>query len=187
MTNIKEQYTLITQSLETLTEQAKAYRKTNARAQRIYKNLKKSEKDFHLHLLLLFTAATETGWRTRTQTRGPALGFCQLEPTTVKWLLEKYPFIYPSYVTYGKVCDELPFEKGDRLNYILARMRYYTTPEPIPKLCLKKKASLADFYDYYKKHYNTFEGKATRKHFYEAVSDVLLDDWLIRESLKHDY
>lgn len=103
--------------------------------------------------LLMLTAAVETNLGSYIyQVSGPAKGLFQMEPETFRWLRDKYSPRWPIL----KYCHPEQLEYNHRIAIIFARLRYLTTPEPLPDH--RDYLAMAI---YWKKHYNTVKGKGT--------------------------
>jgi hypothetical protein len=123
--------------------------------------------------LLVFTCANESeGGTYLKQEGGPALGIYQMEPVTYNDIWQNY-IEKRSYLklklTYSLNAPTMPSE--DRMIYDLyfatamARIFYLRHDEPLPKA-----SDTAGIYNYYKKYYNTVDGKAN---YEEAVTKYL--------------
>ena len=108
--------------------------------------------------LLLGTAAQESHFGTylRQLGGGPAIGVFQMEPATFNWLRETYSKKY-SFVI-GRTAEEMEWDL--RLAIMMARLRYWFVPEPLPH-----PDSIAGLAAYWKKHYNTELGTGTVNEF----------------------
>lgn len=104
--------------------------------------------------LLLGTCAQESslGKYRHQLGAGPAHGIMQIEPGTFKWLNEKYRSKYPEIGCWN-FTDLI---KNDRASIVMARLRYLTVEEALPKA-----GDIQGQAGYYKKYYNTYHGKAT--------------------------
>lgn len=109
--------------------------------------------------LVLGTALQESGLRHLKQLDGgPALGVCQMEPST-------HDDIWESWLAYR---DELAERVGRigvnaddmvwNLKYSVAmcRVHYYRKPEPLPAV-----DDIQGHANYWKRHYNTIRGRGT--------------------------
>lgn len=115
--------------------------------------------------LLLFTCATESqGGTYLHQIKGPALGIYQMEPNTYNDIWVNYIHNRPDILlrmVHNFGCSQMPSE--DRLIYDLrfatamARLHYARVSEPLPK-----QDDPHSIWDYYKAHYNTSQGSATK-------------------------
>lgn len=109
-------------------------------------------------ILLLATSAQETNCGyTVHQTHGPALGVFQCEPNThkavLRWVEEHAP---QALVSLASDDDRLIYD----LYYAtaIARMLYYSIPQPLPAV------DMDEMWSYYKSYYNR-GGKATYGHW----------------------
>lgn len=115
--------------------------------------------------LILFTCANESeGGTYLKQLNGPALGIYQMEPKTYNDIWQNYIFNKNDLklqLLYGFDAPKMPDE--ERLIYDLkfatamVRIHYARVEEPLPKLY-----DLFGLWTYYKKYYNTSNGKADR-------------------------
>lgn len=121
--------------------------------------------------LLLATAAQESHCGSFfKQVKGPALGIYQFE----EWVVDD---LYTNYLNYRPdrkaLIDEFlsPAEQGElalmgvlgNTHYAtaIARMQYFRQPEKMPEF-----DDFDAMWSYYKKYWNTEEGKATKEEFY---------------------
>lgn len=109
--------------------------------------------------LLLGTAAQESAFGTylRQLGGGPALGAFQMEEATFEWLRGKYGV---ELYLHGNEFEEL--EWNLQLAILLARLRYWVVPEPLPSAY-----DIPGMARYYKKYFNTATGKGTAEEFEE--------------------
>lgn len=115
--------------------------------------------------LLLFTCAVESlGGTYLKQLKGPAVGIYQMEPATHNDIWQNYINHRGSLIMIMASafdCTRMPSE--DRLIYDLryatamARLHYARVPEPLPDL-----NDIQSIWVYYKTHYNTIQGSATK-------------------------
>lgn len=116
--------------------------------------------------LLMFTCAVESdGGSYLKQIEGSALGIYQMEPETYNDIWQNYisnkTFLYGIMVSNFD-CMRMPSE--DRLIYDLrfatamARIHYRRISEKLPDA-----NDVHSIWDYYKKYYNTVEGKAKKE------------------------
>ena len=115
--------------------------------------------------LILGTIAQEsTGGRYIRQITGPALGICQMEPTTFKDIVNnyiKYKLDLGRAVMFASGVTAL---KSEMLEYNLAfsiamcRIHYLRVPEGLP-------SDLEGYARYWKQYYNTVHGKGTVEEF----------------------
>lgn len=120
--------------------------------------------------LLLGTCAQESQFgRFLFQKGGPAVGCYQMEPKTYNYLWDTY--IEPNVAMKAKIRLFLGYTiKPDPkrmasdlfLATILARLHYFAIKTAIPE-----KDNLQALAEYYKKYYNTYQGKATVEQFME--------------------
>lgn len=113
--------------------------------------------------LLMFTCAVESnGGEYLKQIKGPALGIYQMEPETYNDIWENYikRKTYVSLILLSNF-DSSRMPPEDRLVYDLrfatamARLHYARIPEKLPS-----KDDVVGMWEYYKKYYNTVNGKA---------------------------
>ncbi|HBA72772.1 MAG TPA: hypothetical protein DCZ63_11485 [Geobacter sp.] len=108
-------------------------------------------------VLLLGTAAHESGFGTfLRQVNGPALGIFQIEPPTFEWLRGKYEDQFPRLL--GVTADQLEWDLD--LSILVARLRYYVAPPPLPD-----PTDLEDMAAYWFEHYNCSGVEARRQQF----------------------
>lgn len=120
--------------------------------------------------LLLSTIAAESdmGYYLSQYPTGPARGICQMETATFLWtvtsLEARYPSIWESILSFTPywatktVWDQLPGNLN--LAVALCRGRYWLDPKPLPQ-----PGDAEGLWQYYKRVWNTTEGKATRSRF----------------------
>ena len=109
--------------------------------------------------LLMLTAAAESQLgRYLYQVNGPALGVFQIEPDTAYDIRDRlfHEFGLPGFHTAQLVYSL-------RISIIVARLKYWDFPEPLPHERQIKKLA-----EYYKRYYNTSAGKATPDKALEA-------------------
>lgn len=128
--------------------------------------------------LLMLTAAQETQLgKYLVQLKGPARGIYQVEPPSERAVLAtlelRHPAIYKKLMALNLPIDGQG-TKEDRdiiFNFAyataLARCYYWLKPGPIPK-------SPGDQAAYYKKHWNTYLGKATEAEALSAYCSLCL-------------
>ena len=122
--------------------------------------------------LLLGTALVESGFRNVIQTGGPALGFWQMEPAThddhKDWIMRTEGI----EERVKSVCALPP--KGSMLQIparmmvwnlryavCMARVHYRRRPGALPE-------TIEELAQYWKDHYNTYQGRGTVEHFLKA-------------------
>lgn len=126
--------------------------------------------------LLLFTCAVESdGGKYLKQIEGPALGIYQMEPATyndiwqnyIKTRTELLLILLSSFSVYS-----MPDE--DRLIYdlrfatVMARLHYSRIPLKLPE-----PSDTIGLWEYYKVHYNTLHGSATKLTSIQKYSDFI--------------
>ena len=117
--------------------------------------------------LILSTGYAESGYRALEQTKGPAVGFFQIEPNTIDDVLDNYvkyrPHLMNSLIDLGLIQGEEHFSvmSNIALQVAFCRLCYRRVPNAIPN-------NIEDMAKYWKKHYNTEKGKGTVKHFLDA-------------------
>ena len=100
---------------------------------------------------------------------GPAIGFFQLEPETMKDIMKNYvayrkPILDSlKSLGYAEDSSEYRVKSNIALQVAFCRLKYKRDPFPLPK-----HKDLSDQADYWKRVYNTELGKGTIKHFLEA-------------------
>jgi hypothetical protein len=105
---------------------------------------------------------------------GPALGFFQVEWATyldVVRYLEKNRKLF-TLILYYCERDHFPMKTPTHmcdmvLNVLIARVKYYMQPEPLPT-----SLDAHGLANYYKKYYNTYKGDAVIDTFVKAYQDV---------------
>ena len=118
--------------------------------------------------LIYETGMSETGYRHLEQMGdGPAVSFWQIEPATINdiwsnYILYRKPLIQKAY-ELGFIEDEMDFSVMTNIGVAIffARIYYRRKPGAIPKT-MEERAK------YWKKWFNTEEGKGTVKHYIEA-------------------
>jgi len=117
--------------------------------------------------LLLGTIAQEShlGTYLRQLGGGPALGICQMEPSTFRWLRTKYGQRFPGRELWEREVSELVWD--NRLAILTCRLRYVADPKPIPE-------DLDGIARYYKRVYNTELGAATPEQFVRNYRSLVL-------------
>ena len=120
--------------------------------------------------LIYKTGMAESGYRALSQMgEGPAIGFFQLEPATMKDIMENYVAyrkpILESLKSLGYAEDDSEYrvKSNIALQVAFCRLKYKRDPFPLPLSWNKK-----DQADYWKRVYNTELGKGTVEHFLEA-------------------
>ena len=98
---------------------------------------------------------------------GPAVSFWQIEPATindiwVNYILYRKPLVQKAY-ELGFIEDEMDFSVMTNIGVAIffTRIYYRRKPGAIPKTTEERA-------EYWKKHYNTEQGKGTVKHYIEA-------------------
>ena len=118
--------------------------------------------------LIYETAMAETGYRHLEQMGGgPAVSFWQIEPATINdiwtnYILYRKPLVQKAY-ELGFTEDEMDFSVMTNIGVAIffARIYYRRKPGAIPK-------TMEDRAKYWKKWFNTEQGKGTVKHYIEA-------------------
>ena len=117
--------------------------------------------------LIIATGKAESGFRALEQTKGPAVGFFQIEPDTINDVMDNYahyrPHIMQELIDLGLKQDNQEFSvlSNIALQVAFCRLCYRRVPESIPD-------NLEDMARYWKKYYNTEKGKGTVEHFLKA-------------------
>ena len=114
------------------------------------------------------TGLAESGYRTRRQHGGgPARGWWQMEPATERdiwtnWIAHRPEIAAKIVEVTGK---EGPghLEDDDLYAAIMCRLHYRRVPEALPD-----RDDLAKQAAYWKRYYNTAEGRGTVQHFIES-------------------
>ena len=119
--------------------------------------------------LIFKTGMAETGYRHLRQVSGPALGFFQCEPATIKDTWENYAVYRPEVkvrlweLGYKEDADDLAFIGNIPVQVAFCRLKYRRDKHPLPP-----KDDIQAQAEYWKRVYNTELGKGTVKHFIEA-------------------
>lgn len=140
----------------------------------VLKRMSKIKKSFYSKDavdLIIETAITESGnFKYLKQIKGPAVGFTQIEPDTIKDCWNNY-IIYRKDLTafilsLGFNPDDMEFSIWSNLGLQIAftRICYYRRPGKIPGT-KEERAS------YWKKEYNTILGKGTIQHYLDLNGD----------------
>ena len=131
----------------------------------------------HALSLVYTTGLIESKYKYLKQIKGPARGFFQCEPWVAVDIIKNYLQYRVSLMEKVSEVCALDFEHLRDPNvkdweYILTtnlaaqivmcRLHYRRVPKPLPK-------ELVAEANYYKKYYNTFQGKATVEHYIEIV------------------
>jgi len=119
--------------------------------------------------LVVSTAAAESELCfLRQYPEGPAVGLWQMEPATYDWLaldyLARRADIRAKFLRMVTTGDRMP-EADEmvwnlRFGAAMCRLRYWTVPESLPAA-----DDVEALGEYWKKHYNTENGKGTVAHF----------------------
>jgi hypothetical protein len=117
--------------------------------------------------LLLGTAAKESGFGTylRQLGKGPALGAFQIEPFTFTDILGRFRSRLPAYYI-GSVPAQC--EWNLRLSIMIARLKYFSCPGPIPKTTQGQ----AEYWD---KYYNCNPDYGTVEEYLQAYRKYVGD------------
>ena len=117
--------------------------------------------------LIYATGMAETGYRHLSQMGdGPAIGFFQLEPATMKDIMINYVAYRKPILDilkdlgYADEGNEYRVKANIALQVAFCRLKYKRDPFPIPKASDKE-----DQAEYWKRVYNTSLGKGTVEHF----------------------
>ena len=119
--------------------------------------------------LIYRTGNAETGYRHLRQVKGPAIGFFQVEPDTIKDIWDNYAMYRPEVQAklWGLGFDETNMDMSVlgsiALQVAFCRLTYWRYPKPIPPRTLMEGQA-----KYWKIAYNTEGGKGTIDHFMEA-------------------
>lgn len=121
--------------------------------------------------LLLGTALHESdGLKRITQYNGPALGYWQMEPNTLDDLYNSYLGFRPGKraLLENKTIPSMTTEDNLKMNPVYAcaaaRLHYLRQPSHIP-------IDIWGQAKYWKKYWNTFEGKGTVEQYLERVRE----------------
>lgn len=119
--------------------------------------------------LLLGTAAVESHMGTYLYQlpTGPALGIYQIEPTTYYWLRGRYG---RKYDFFDASEERLVYDL--RLSTLVARLRYWVDPEPLPYAY-----DIDALAHYWKRVYNTRLGKGNPSKFVERYRTLVLQPY----------
>lgn len=126
--------------------------------------------------LLVATCAQEShlGFY-RKQVNGPALGIFQMEPATYRDILVNYLVYHP--ILDAKIKALAPdravenLVTNDPLAIAMARVQYLRAPGGLPD-----PLDLNAIWTYYKAHYNTPMGAATKEQFYRNYKTLVHGD-----------
>ena len=130
--------------------------------------------------LLLCTAAIESNCGEYIkQINGPALGIWQMEPNTYKDIIDNcdainsnkhlMDFLYHAMNTVSlKSVDSLI--QSPMYACAMARLKYSMDPHPLPKLSGNKDLDCINFFDYYKRVYNTELGASTYQKWCNSIA-----------------
>lgn len=130
-------------------------------------------------ILLLATALAESDLGTYVhQINGPALGIYQMEPATFTWLWSEY-LMNDRYVHIrDDIIDACNFNNEptcfDMITNLgfasmMCRVRYLPAPEPLPA-----PEDFDGIADYWKKYYNTGEGKGDSARLSKELRELML-------------
>ena len=129
--------------------------------------------------LVVRTGMAESGYRAlKGYGEGnPAIGFWQIEPATMNDMITNY-IKYRSHYKKNLISLGMNFGKDKIISVMsnmaiqaaLCRLHYRRDKDPIPSW-----DDLEAQGKYWKKVYNTFEGRGTVDHFVEANKDVRFD------------
>ena len=129
--------------------------------------------------LVVRTGMAESGYRAlKGYGEGnPAIGFWQIEPATMNDMITNY-IKYRSHYKKNLISLGMNFGKDKIISVMsnmaiqaaLCRLQYRRDKDPIPSW-----DDLEAQGKYWKKVYNTFEGRGTVDHFVEANKDVRFD------------
>lgn len=129
------------------------------------------------HVLMLGTGIAETNYQYLKQfNNGPALGFYQIEPATYNDIyryLNRYDKkqlkeTCMSACLYAAWPDKEALVYNLRWSIIIARLKYYMFAEAIPS-----SSDAVNMANYYKKYYNSVEGKAEFPKVVSIFEDVI--------------
>jgi|TARA_R100000501_G_C2582199_1_gene85049 hypothetical protein len=125
--------------------------------------------------LIYKTGMAESGYRALSQMgEGPAIGFFQLEPATMKDIMENYVAyrkpILESLKSLGYAEDDSEYrvKSNIALQVAFCRLKYKRDPFPLPSWW-----NTRDQAEYWKRVYNTELGKGTVEHFLEANQESI--------------
>jgi hypothetical protein len=120
---------------------------------------------------ILFTAAAESDCgKYIRQVKGPAMGIFQIEPNSEKlvwkWAIKESEDFFEALVnsSTGSIFSEDDLVGNIKYQIILARAYYYSWPNALPIISDPiDKESIKRMAEYWKKYWNTEEGKGTVK------------------------
>lgn len=116
------------------------------------------------HALILATGQVESRYKYLKQIKGPALGFFQMEPATMRDILDNYVAYRSKYknalLELGLDYNNLEFclMTNIAIQVALCRLHYRRVPSPLPK-------TLKEMAVYWKSYYNSHLGKGTVEKF----------------------
>jgi hypothetical protein len=121
--------------------------------------------------LLLGTAAQESGFGTYLQQiKGPARGVFQMEPATERDIWDNFLCFNDRLALSHRIrdlsgawrggCDSFALEGNLIYQTAMCRVHYLRVPSPLPAA-----NDLVALANYWKRHYNTFQGKGTPQEF----------------------
>tara|TARA_R100000656_G_scaffold123381_1_gene99898 strand:- start:273 stop:734 length:462 start_codon:yes stop_codon:yes gene_type:complete len=121
------------------------------------------------------TGMAESGYKYLSQMGdGPAIGFFQLEPATMRDIMDNY-VVYRKPILdslkslgYAPDDDEYRVKSNIALQVAFCRLKYRRDPSPLPLWWNTK-----DQAGYWKRVYNTELGKGTIEHFLEMNEESL--------------
>ena len=124
--------------------------------------------------LIMRTGQAESGYKCLRQVGGPAIGFWQMEPNTMFDIMDNYVLYRPQLRTdlqaigYNDSNPTVVLLGNILLQAALCRVHYRRVPEKLPKLGdIKGQAR------YWKKYYNTDQGKGTEEKYIDTVREYL--------------
>lgn len=118
----------------------------------------------HAAYLLLGTALTESGLEAIYQDGGPARGFLQIEPDTMRDIYENFLVYRDGWEADVErlrpinVPPEDALAEDLRYQIVMGRLVYWRSPEPLPDM------DAVDMAHYWKANYNTRLGRGTVDH-----------------------
>lgn len=133
------------------------------------------------NFLSLCTAAIESNCGEYIkQIKGPALGPWQMEPDTHSDIWHHCDALNGDSYEFNELIVELQLQGGNNGGYnnlldspkyacAMARLKYSMDPNPLPKLSGDKDLDCINFFDYYKRVYNTEFGASTYQKWVNAL------------------
>ena len=122
--------------------------------------------------MIFKTGMAESGYRVIEQGGGgPAIGFFQCEPATMRDIIENYASYRPELMTklyalgYDDKDDTMRMMGSIFLQVAFCRLKYRRDKHALPDC-----GNMEEQAKYWKRVYNSYKGKGTVEHFIEANS-----------------